>query len=44
MFTYMFTYMFISTYLPVANIEKTTIWKSILKDMLKNDVSVTSVC
>ena len=38
----MFTY--ISVYLPIANIEKTMIEKSILKNMLKSDVSVTSVC
>ena len=38
----MFTY--ISVYLPIANIEKSMIEKSILKNMLKSDVSVTSVC
>ena len=38
----MFTY--ISVYLPIANIEKSVIEKSILKNMLKSDVSVTSVC
>ena len=43
-FMKMFTYVYISMCSPIANIGKTMIQRSIFKNMLKNDVSVTSVC